>query len=170
MQVALGLGLTLELWAQAEPVSVVRHVTEDPLPGSGDAKRVFYSAAWLDKQVSNLCTEIAARTMKLPVVAGSIQQGLQGMPDVAGPVPSALAFHHNGELDITNPAHAAYIPPLANLFPSDVCDPHPRHASIRAVIRQMLNFIASGEIANECDGLCDGATPDEQPVLGTCTP
>jgi pimeloyl-ACP methyl ester carboxylesterase len=171
MKLAIGLSLTHEFWARAEPVSVVHHVTSDPYPGSGDAKRVFYSAAWLDKQVSNTCTEIAARTMNLPVLQGSIQTGLQQMPDATEPQPSALVFHHNGELDITNPAHAPFIPPLANLFPSDVCDPHPRHASIRAAIHQLLDFFTTGLIANFCtDGLCDGDDPTEQPLLGQCTP
>ncbi|MBI3784864.1 MAG: hypothetical protein HY270_15830 [Deltaproteobacteria bacterium] len=170
MQITLGLALFNELWASAEPVSVVHHVTSDPLPGSGAAKQILYSAAWLDKQVSNICTEISARTMNLPVLAGSIQQSLQGMPNVAGPVPSALIFYDLGELNILDPAQQKFIPPLANLFPSDVCDPHPRQASTPAGIHQVLHFLSTGEIVNTCSGLCDGDVADEQPLLGRCTP
>ncbi len=170
MQISIGLALFNELWSQAEPVGTVNHVTSDPLPGSGDPKEVFYSAAWLDKEVSNICTEIAARSMNLPVLAGSIQQGLQQMPDVPGPVSSALVFHDIGELDILNPAHQRFLPPLANLFPSSKCDPHPRHASIPAVIRQALDFLYTGLLENRCSGLCDGDEPDEKPLLGDCDP
>jgi hypothetical protein len=167
MDIWLGIQLTHELWAQAEPVSVVHHVTSDPYPGSGAAKRVLYTAAWLDNQVSNTCTEIAARTMGLPVIAGSYQQSLQGMDDVAGPVDSALVFHHLGQLDILDPTHAPYIPPLANRSVDDnACDPHgiPK-ASVPTSILQTLGFLTTGQVENTCSGLCDGDVVEEQPLL-----
>jgi hypothetical protein len=166
MDIWLGIQLTHELWAQAEPVSVVHHITSDPYPGSGEAKRILYTAAWLDNQVSNTCTEIAARTMNLPVLAGSYQQGLQGMPDVAGPVPSALVFHHLGQLDILNPEHAPHIPPLTNDVASGACDPHgvPK-ASTPTSILQSIDFARTGLASNFCSGLCDGDVPEERPQL-----
>jgi hypothetical protein len=170
MHVWLGVQLTHELWASAEPVSVVHHVTSDPYPGSGNAKHVLYTAVWLDHQVSNTCTEIAARTMGLPVLAGSYQQSLVGLPDVAGPVDSALVFHHVGQLDILNPAHAPYIPPLTNDTANDPCDPHgtPK-ASVPTSIRQNIDFLQAGQASNFCTGLCDGDVPDELPLLpATC--
>jgi hypothetical protein len=166
----LGVQLTHELWASAEPVSVVHHVTADPYPGSGNPKHVLYTAAWLDHQVSNTCTEIAARTMGLPVLEGSIQQSLQGMPDVAGPVDSALVFHHLGQLDILNPDHAAYVPPLTDDTATDPCDPHgtPK-ASTPTTILQNIDFLLTGQARNFCTGLCDGEEPDEVPLLpATC--
>ncbi len=170
LDATLGEQLTHELWAMAEPVSVVHHVTQDPLPGSGPPKKVLYDAAWLDKQVSNQCTEIAARTLGLPNLEGSIQQGLVDIPDVAGPVDSAYLTWHLGELDILNPAQAAHIPPLANLFPDGVCDPHPRRPTVPAGIRQIDAFLRpDGQIMNFCDGLCDGSVPAERPA-GPCTP
>jgi hypothetical protein len=170
MDVWLGIQLTHELWARAEPVSVVHRVTSEPFPGSGDAKLVLYTAAWLDNQVSNTCTEMAARTMGLPVIAGSYQQSLQGMPDVAGPVPSALVFHHLGELDILNPAHAPHIPPLTNDVASGACDPHgvPKASTPTSII-QSVDFLRTGMVTNPCSGLCDGDIPEERPQLpGNC--
>jgi hypothetical protein len=145
-------------------VSVVHHVTSDPYPGSGNAKHVLYTAAWLDHQVSNTCTEIAARTMGLPVLAGSYQQSLQGMPDVAGPVDSALVFHHLGLIDILNPAHEDYVPPLTNAVAPGSCDPHPVQSSTPSSIRQSIGFLTSGQVSNFCSGLCDGDVPDELPI------
>ncbi len=171
MEAALGIQLTHELWASAEPVSDTEHITSDPLPGSGNPKKVVLNAAWLDKQVSNVCTEIEARTLGIPMLEGSIQQRLQEIPDVTGPQDSGIIFWDLGELNILNPAHAPFIPPLANLFPSDVCDPHPRRASIPDAIRQITTFLKpGGQIEDFCQGLCDGAAPDEQPLLGRCTP
>jgi pimeloyl-ACP methyl ester carboxylesterase len=166
MDIWLGIQLTHEVWAQAEPLSVIHHITSDPYPGSGEAKRILYTAAWLDNQVSNTCTEIAARTMNLPVLAGSIQQGLQGMPDVAGPVPSALVFHDLGQLDILNPEHAPHIPPLTNDVASGACDPHgvPK-ASTPTSILQSIDFARTGMATNFCSGLCDADVPEERPQL-----
>jgi pimeloyl-ACP methyl ester carboxylesterase len=170
LEAALGIQLTHELWASAEPVSVVHHVTSDPLPGAGGPKKVLYDAAWLDKQVSNQCTEIAARTLGLPSLLGSIQQGLVDMPDLPGPLDSAYVAWDLGELDILNPAHAAHIPPLANQIPDGVCDPHPRRPTIPAGIRQIDAFLRpDGKIQSFCDGLCDGNVFEELPA-GPCTP
>jgi hypothetical protein len=174
MDIWLGIQLTHELWASAEPVSVVHHVTSDPYPGSGAAKRVLYTAVWLDNQVSNTCTEIAARTMNLPSIAGSIQQGLQGIPDVAGPVDSALVFHHLGVLDILDPTHAPHIPPLTNDTASGECDPHgiPK-ASVPTSIMQSIDFLLTGQVSNFCTGpndLCDGDNTEEQPLLPDACP
>jgi hypothetical protein len=107
--------------------------------------------------------------MRLPNLAGSIQQGLEETPDVTGPVPSAYVMWDLGELDILDPAHAPHIPPLANVIPDDVCDPHPRRPTVPAAIRQIVGFFQEGQIANTCDGLCDASTPDERPSAG-CTP
>jgi hypothetical protein len=104
--------------------------------------------------------------MGLPMLDGSIQQGLQGIPDVTGPVNSALVFHHLGQLDILNPAHAAYIPPLTNDTATDPCDPHgtPK-ASTPTTIRQNIDFLLTGQAKNFCTDLCDGEEPDEVPLL-----
>jgi len=170
-EVALGIQLVHELWASAEPVADAAHVTTDPLPGSGNAKKVVLNVAWLDDEVSNMCTEIEARTLGLSMLEGSIQQGLQQIPDVTGPQESGVIYWDLGELDILNPAQQKYLPPLANLFPSGVCDPHPRRASIPDSIMQLNAFLQpNGMLEDFCTGLCDGKTADEQPLLGRCTP
>ncbi len=75
-----------------------------------------------------------------------------------------------GELDILNPADAPFVPPLVNLIPSGVCDPHPRRPTIPAGTRQLIEFLQpGGQIVHTCDGLCDGGSPDEQPA-GACSP
>jgi hypothetical protein len=85
MQTILGMGILQRLWAAGEPAGYARHITSDPLPGSGAAKRILMTPAWLDKQVSNQCTEIAARTLQLPnLTPASLQRELQGIADREG--------------------------------------------------------------------------------------
>jgi hypothetical protein len=163
MQVILGVQILHELWVASEPAGYARHITSDPLPGSGDPKRILMTPAWLDKQVSNQCSEAAARTMQLPnLVPGSIQRALQGIEDREGPLDSAYVMWDPGAFDIFNPAHQPFIPPLANVIPSDVCDPHGDRPRIPASIRQLAQFLQpGGQVVNTCNGLCDGGEPDE---------
>lgn len=159
-----------ELWVSADPTSVIHHVTSNPLPGSGDPKRILMSTAFLDHQVSNTCSEIAARTMGLPNLIGSIMQEIPGIPDMPGPLDSAYVLTDIGEIDILNPAHVASVPPLANLTATGGCDPHGRRSSTLASVLQFREFLQpGGQIVNLCDGICDGATPDEQPA-NACVP
>ncbi len=171
MKAMLGLHLLNELWVSAEPGGYARHVTSDPLPGSGAAARVLMTPAWLDKQVSNQCTEAAARTLGLSSHEGSLQQGLQGIPDSVGPLDSALVMYDTGAFDLFDPLHAPFIPPLANEIPSPVCDPHGDRPPIPAGVLQLVTFLQpGGQIQNFCDGICDAATPIEQPPEGICNP
>jgi hypothetical protein len=119
--------------------------------------------AWLDKQVSNQCTEIAARTLQVPnLVPASLQRGLQGIPDMEGPLPSAYVMYNTGAFDLFNPAHQPLIPPLSNLIPSSVCDPHGDRPRIPDGIRMLVNFLQpDGQIENFCNALCDAGEPQE---------
>jgi hypothetical protein len=169
MQFALLIGLVHELWVSAEPAGFVRHITTDPLPGSGSAKRMLYMPAWLDKQVSNQCTEAAVRSMNLPNLEGSLLQGLQGISDAAGPVDSAHVMYDTGAFDLFNPLHQPFIPALSNVIPSGVCDPHGGPRSTPAAIRQLVHFLQpGGQVENFCNGACDAAEALEIPGGGTC--
>jgi hypothetical protein len=72
------------------------------------------TAAWLDKQVSNQCAEIEARTLGLPNFAPARSSAqLQGIPDLDGPLDSAYVMFDTGAFDLFNPAHQPFIPPLS---------------------------------------------------------
>jgi hypothetical protein len=165
MQVALGLGLIHELWVRGESAGYARHITKDPLPGT-QAKRILMTEAWLDQQVSNTGTEIAARTLGLPNLrSGSLVSNLVDIPDASGPLDSALVVYDTGSFDFDNPAHAEFIPPLANLqaVPNG-CDPHGLRGFIPASIQQLLTFLQpGGRIENFCNGACDAGEPFELP-------
>jgi len=174
METILGLGLLHEIWVSAEPAGFVRHVTTDRLLGSGtDPVHLLVTPAWLDKQVSNQCTEIELRTLGIPNLAGaSLVSNLQGVADVAGPLDSAYVMWDVGSFDLFNPAHQPFIPPLANSIPSSKCDPHAARPTIPAAIEMLYNFMQpTGQIDNTCNGLCDAGDPTETPLGGTpCDP
>jgi hypothetical protein len=168
---ALIFQLMEELWDSGEPAGYLHAVTDHRLPGSGPAPDVLLSMAWLDGVVSNQATEIAVRTLGLPNMRdnrrgiGSVVGGFPGIPDLAPPLDASAEdfrggwiIYDSGAYDLTNPAHAPYVPPLANIVPArDACDPHGRTTSIPAFRRQLADWLQpSGDLDNPCDGLCDG--------------
>jgi hypothetical protein len=158
MIVAMGLQLTHELWVRGEPAGYVTHVTSNPLPGT-NVKNVLISQAYLDQQVSNQCTEIMARTMNVPMLVGSNHGGVPGIPDLPGPLTSAYVEYDTGSFQLDNPAHAKFIPPLANLQATESgCDPHGRQGFIPASLQQLKTFFQDDGIVNYCTGpgnVCD---------------
>jgi hypothetical protein len=170
---SIGLALTHELWVSAEPASVATHVTglvDPPLAGV-NPKRLMMSVAWLDKQVSNQASELAARSLGIGNLEGSLVRGHQGIPDLVGPQDSGMTVWSTGSFDLWNPAHEPYIPPLDNRIPSNVCDPHGGRPRIGAGVQQMLDFLQpGGVIANTCSGPCDAGSAFEQPSNGVCVP
>jgi len=155
----LVLTVAHELWASGESAGYATHITSNPLPGT-NAKRVLISEAWLDHQVSNVGTEIAARTLGLPNLVGSFTPSKVEIPDLAGPLPSAYVTFTTGALDPENPAHLPNIPPNANLqIPAGLngrCDPHGESIFTPAAVRQLLAFMQpGGQVQNYCNGICD---------------
>ncbi|MCK6554617.1 hypothetical protein L6Q96_08575 [Candidatus Binatia bacterium] len=170
---ALLIGIIHELWVRGESAGYATHITANPLPGT-NAKNILMTAAYLDQAVSNQGTEIAARTLGLPSLVGSLQTGLVEIPDVAGPVPSALVTYETGSYRLDNPAHVPFIPPLANLQAEpNRCDPHGFQMVIPAALDQTAEFLSpGGTIRNFCDGRCDGGLSYERPygLEETCDP
>ena len=164
MDQAVLIGVIHELWVRGESAGYATHITADPLPGT-NAKHILMTAAYLDQAVSNQATEIAARTLGLPSLVGSLQSGLAEIPDVAGPLPSALVMYDTGSYQVDNAAEAAFIPPLANLQAQpNRCDPHGLQGPIPAALMQAGEFLVpGGQIRSFCDGRCDASEPFEMP-------
>ena len=163
-------GMAFELWDSAEPTGYLRHVTRDPLPGSGDPKKVLMTVARFDGIVPNEASEITARVLGLPNLhdaAGSTVSGLPGIVDLPGPLgpddadfSGALIYYDLGMYDLDDPAHAPFVPPLANDNVRSNCDPHGRSFRSAAATLQITRFLDTGVIENTCNGLCDPRLPE----------
>ncbi len=153
---ALVLGISHELWVRGESAGYATHIMSNPLPGT-NAKKVLISEAWLDHQVSNVGTEIAARTLGLPNLVGSRTPGKAGIPDLPGPLASAYVTYDAGYADPFDPIYAPFVPPNYNKqVENDKCDPHGEAPLIPASVRQLVQFLQpGGTIENFCNGLCD---------------
>ncbi|MCH2171316.1 hypothetical protein MK489_11080 [Myxococcota bacterium] len=168
MEKAIGQSLLGEQWMGADPEGYIRHLTglvDPPLPGV-NPKKVLMTTAWLDKQVSNEVSEITARSLGLPNVAGSLVRSLVGIEDVESGAESGLVVYDIGSFDLFDPVYDALIPALANLIPDTVCDPHSVRVRIPASLLQLLAFLQpGGTIQNFCtdDGVCDGSEAFERP-------
>ncbi len=163
-------GLLEELWDSGEPAGYLTHVTEDPLPGSGAPKPVLFTVARFDGIVANESSEITARTLGLPNLhvaappSGSAVSQLPLVADVPGPLGARIAGNRGAQVwydlgmyrDLDAADFTKYAPPLANTNVSSNCDPHGQTFLTLASARQIATFLDAGEIANFCDGLCDG--------------
>jgi len=171
---AIGIGLNHELWVRGEPAGYATHITgrrRSLLPGV-NRKKMLVTAALLDQQVSNLGSQLLARTLRLPMLEGSAMRGLPGIPDSLGPQASGYVVYDTGSFDVANPAHTRFIPPLLNRPATrNRCDPHGQRGFIPASIDQLLGFFSeTGLIENHCaDGVCDASEPNEIP-FGAATP
>ena len=158
--------------------SNVTGLVDPPLPNT-PAKQLLVTVAWLDKQVSNQATEILVRSLGVPNLTSSVQQGFAEIPDMVPPLDSALVVYDTGSYDIFNPLHyqvvgsGPLIPPLANRIPSGTCDPHAARLTIPASLDQLAAFLRpGGRVENFCDGLCDASIPYERPggAATSCNP
>jgi hypothetical protein len=174
---ALGLGLNQELWVRGEPSGYATRIPTRPSwrHRGEKRKRLLVTAALHDQQVSNLGSHLLARTLRLPMLEGSVVRGLEGIPDSTGPQTSAYVVYDTGSFDVANPAHAPFIPPLVNRPPTrNRCDPHGLRGRIPASLDQLLGFFRpGGVISNFCaDGVCDASEPNEIPdgAAAPCDP
>ncbi len=153
-----------DLWAQVDPVAYLRHLRADPLDGV-TTKPVLHVAGWLDQKSPNIFSDVASRDLALESLAGSFRTGLVGIPDLPGPLESAYVSYWTA-LDVDDPAHFDYLPPLANrtaprATPS--CDPHILTWMTPAFHEQAgLFFRPGGLVENTCSGPCDGAEAHER--------
>ncbi len=171
MDQAIGVGgLIHELWASAEPGGFANRITSNPFPGSGDPSKLLYTVGWLDKQVSNQCTEVAARTLGLSNQE-SVLQGIVGIPDAAGPVDNGMTIYDTGYFDLFDPLHIPNIPELGNQIPTNTCDPHNGPRLTPAARLQLVTFLQpGGQVESFCtDGACDAIDAIETPSVA-CDP
>ena len=124
------------------------------------------TVARYDQQVSTVGAQIAAATMRLDNLPGSVVTGLVGLPDTQRSVRSGHIVYDTGAYQVEAPSEV-FIPPPANQPASQEdnrCDPHGVRFTIPASLAQVLQFFEpEGAIENFCEGACDAAEALELP-------
>jgi hypothetical protein len=162
------LAMIQMMWDRGEPDGYANHMTSNPLPGT-PAHHVLIDMSYGDHQVSNIATEVEARTIGAPLRSPTLDPGrtpgfvnffpeIPNLGDLTGP-----AADGNGMFvwDIgpkrddglggvlgTDPA------PITNTAPDDSfgVDPHDTVIDTSALIRhQIAEFLKpSGQIIDPC--------------------
>jgi hypothetical protein len=138
--------LIQQLWDRGEPQGYVSHLVSDPLPGT-PAKKILMQMGLHDWQVSNLASEIEARSLGIPNLAPSALP-LFDVPEMAAPFDgSAFVPYDVGGLP----------EPLTNI-PPGTGDDNGVHEAVRrldAAQQQIDAFLRpDGTVQNFCDGPC----------------
>jgi hypothetical protein len=149
----IALQLIQLLWDRGENNGYVQHLTADPYPGIS-AKQVLLVEAFGDHQVSNVSTEVLARTI-----------GARAHTPAIGPGRSNDRLPHWGiePLDYAAVPQASLImwdfgtpaPPTVNLPPTDPeygRDPHGAASAEPRVLTQAVTFLLTGTLSDACGG------------------
>lgn len=135
-----------------DAITTAARVLGNPLPNT-PAKQILMYQTTGDSLVSNLSTDMVARTMGIPVIEPSVRvpYGLEAMP---APLASGMVIYDE---------HPSPLPPAGNVPPAEDNGTHSGIHERGAVLRQAMGFLLGGQIVNECslDGQpapCDCAT------------
>lgn len=142
------LAWSLERW---DPITTARRVLDDPLPGT-PAKQLFLYEGVNDSLVSNLATEMMARTLGIPVTGPTLRSPF-GLEVATEPVPSGFTIYdEKREMGV----------PDTNVPPADDNGTHSGVNRHPAVLRQVIGFLRNGQVVHEC-------SLDGQPATCDCS-
>ena len=141
----------------SEPATVAPHVLLSPLPGV-PAKQLVMQMGAGDAQVSNVTTEMIARTTGIDVLspAATTAYGLTPKP---GPLASALTTWN-----VQSPP----VPPDTNKTPDDDNQVHEAIRRVPQAEQQIQTFFATGQVVDTCGGqpCVVPVPPSTPPVTG----
>lgn len=151
---AILLAVIQTAWDPAEPSGYARHVTTDPLPGSGAAKSVLVQVALNDAQVTTLGAETMARAYGLSTVAPETRP-IWGVEERQPPFTGSAIV----EWEYTDVPEM----PIENVPPDKAHDPHECPRRQPEAQAQLVRFLETGEVIQTCDGVCTALQADVCP-------
>ena len=146
------LGMRMEPY---DPITTAPRVISDPVPGT-PLKQIMMYEALGDSLVTNLSTEMLARSMGIPVIGPTLREPY-GLEVTTEPVPNGFTIYDE---------HPDNIPPLTNVPPSDDNGTHGGVNERQAILDQAQQFFFEGVITNTC--LLDGAPAPCDCATGAC--
>jgi hypothetical protein len=134
LSMILGMG-----FEPLDPLTTAAHVTKDPLFGN-PTKNILIWYAIGDSLVTNIATEMVARTMGIQMIGPSVRS-----PWNLTPVPGPLA---NGVTVLDE--HPTPLPLDTNIPPVEDNGTHSGINRKPAVLRQVEQFLIQNQVVNEC--------------------
>jgi hypothetical protein len=146
------LHLIQMLWDRSEPNGYANHMTADPLPGT-PVHTVLLHEAFGDHQVTNVATEIEARTIGASIHAPPLGAGRSYEVTPAYGIPAIASYPFNGSAlviwDSGTPT-----PPTANMPNEGGSDPHGKPRANANARMQKSEFLKTGgSVIDVCSGL-----------------
>ncbi|MBK9266788.1 MAG: hypothetical protein IPM54_44270 [Polyangiaceae bacterium] len=129
----------------AEPGTYADHLWRDPFPGNPQ-KRILLVEAYNDSQVSNIATEMMARTYGIPMSALGIYD-VPGVPNETMPIDGSALL----QVDTKNNDP---LPPKQNLAPMEN-GAHGSSVDSPTVKKIIKEFLVTGVVTHHCIGVCD---------------
>ena len=138
------MAVMISMWDHAEPNAWLPHLVADPARDT-PKKQILYQVARDDSQVPNLASDIAVRSMGIPLLTPSPVTPW-GIPSTEGPADSAYVY-----FDLhREPA------PAGNEAPTEGNGAHGDQRWLDAALEQMNTFWQEdGRVLHTCDGPCD---------------
>lgn len=127
------------MWDRYDPITTTPHVVMDPLPGT-PAKQIYLYEGIGDSLVTNLSTEMVARTMGLSVTAPSLYVPF-GMTSSTDATSSGMTI-----LD----EHVTPVPSDLNIPPSEDSGTHSGVNKRQAVQTMVRQFLEQGTVQDGC--------------------
>jgi hypothetical protein len=152
---AIALGVVQMLWDRTEGAGYVRHVVDDPLPGT-PAKNVLMHVAFGDWQVSELTALVAARTMGVPIHRPVTADGRSREVDPGWGIDGVDYARDSSALVIWDSGSDPI--PVEPIPPNTSRDPHGDPRNDVEARRQKAAFLFDGELIDVCNaGPCTAA-------------
>lgn len=146
----IALQLIQMLWDRGENNGYAQHFTKDPYPGT-KPKQMLLLEAFGDHQVTNISTEVLARTMGVKLRTPALAKGRDTAKvplwdlDPAGKLP-AQGNSYLVVWDFGTPA-----PPVSNLANRAGQDPHGLGATEARVLELGAAWLTDGRLIDTCD-------------------
>jgi hypothetical protein len=151
IQRPLLLALIQMLWDRSDPNGLAHHMTTDPLPNT-PPHTVLLHEAFGDHQVTNVATEIEARTIGASIHQPAIAAGRSYEVTPYFGIPAIPSYPFHGSALIVWDSGAA-TPPITNTAPTTGNDPHSDPRNSVAGRNQKSAFLQTGgTVIDVCSG------------------
>lgn len=152
------LALAQMLWDRGEGDGYANHVTRDPLPHT-PRHQVLLHEAFGDHQVSNVATEVEARTLGIGVHWPALRSGRSTDVRPFWGIRRIRRRHHRGS-ELVMWDSGSPPAPIGNVPPSKGHDPHTDPPSNPMAVDQAAKFLRTGVVVDVCKAApCVAAPP-----------